>query len=238
MKNKGLAQHHMKRLLLSAAVLFSCLVAFGQREIIKVDWDVIRGIVAEKPDEVRELVKRLSAPTLDATLTYEERIIAFYGQSLLSKGKEWALTDDVMQLFSQGKYEKALAKANEVLAINPLNIRVLDRAGRCVYKLIEAGNTSYTKEDGSLFFNRAMRLFNTIAMTGYGTEEYPFCVTSVDDEYEFMYRYLELYEIDKQSLVGHCDVFTLKETSRYFSDKELYFDATRPLEMLSELFGE
>ena len=62
----------MKRLLLSAAVLFSCLAAFGQREIITVDWDVVKGIVAENPDEVRELVKRLSAPTLDATLTYED----------------------------------------------------------------------------------------------------------------------------------------------------------------------
>lgn len=223
----------MKRLLLSAAVLFSCLAAFGQREIITVDWDVVKGIVAENPDEVRELVKRLSAPTLDATLTYEDRIIAFYGQSLLSNGKERGLVDDAAKLFSQGDYVNALAKAKEALAINPLNIRALDRAGNSIYELIDAGDTSYTKDDGKQFFNRAMRLFNTIAKTGLGNKEYPFCVTSVADEYEFMHNYLELYDFENQALVGHCDVFTLAKTSQYYSDKKLYFDATRPLEMLS-----
>ena len=227
----------MKRLLLSAAVLFSCLAAFGQREIITVDWDVVKGIVSEKPDEVKELVRRLSAPTLDASLTYEDRIIAFYGQSLLSNGSERALVDDAAKLFSQGDYVNALAKAKEALAINPLNIRALDRAGNSIYELIDAGDTSYTKDDGKQFFNRAMRLFNTIAMTGLGNKEYPFCVTSVADEYEFMHNYLELYEFEKQTLVGHCDVFTLNETSEYYSDKELYFDATRPLEMLSQALG-
>ena len=53
-----------------------------------------------------------------------------------------------------------------------------------------------------------------------------------------MHNYLELYEFEKQTLVGHCDVFTLKETSEYYSDKELYFDATRPLEMLSQALGQ
>lgn len=227
----------MKRFLLSATVLFSCLAAFGQREIISVDWNVVKGIVAENPDEVRELVKRLSAPTLDATLTYNDRIIAFYGQSLLSNGKEGALVDDAAKLFSQGDYVNALAKAKEALDINPLNIRALDRAGRSINELIDAGDTSYTKDDGKQYFNRAMRLFNTIAMTGDGSKDYPFCVTSVSDEYDFMNNYLELYEFESQFLVGNCDVFILSETSKYYSNKELYFDATRPLEILTQALG-
>ena len=224
----------MKKLLLSVAVLFSCLAAFGQREIITVDWDNIKEIVAKKPDEVRELVKRLSAPTLDATLTYEDRIIAFYGQSLLSSDKEKDLVYDASKLFSKGDFMNALAKAKEALAINPLNIQALDRAGRSIYELIDAGDKSYTKDDGKQYFNRAMRLFNTIAMTGDGSKDHPFCVTSVADEYEFMHNYLELYDFENQALVGHCDVFTLAKTSQYYSDKKLYFDATRPLEMLSK----
>lgn len=59
------------------------------------DWDVVKDIVREDPDNVRELVSRLSAPTLDTTLTYNDRIIAFYGQSLLSDGREAALVDDM-----------------------------------------------------------------------------------------------------------------------------------------------
>ena len=228
----------MKRALLSLAVLFSCLTAFAQREIITVDWNVIKGIVEEDPDGVRDLVERLSAPKLDTTLTYNDRIIAFYGQALLSKGIERPFVDDASKLYSQEDYVNALAKAKEALAINPLNIRALDRAGRCIYDLIDAGDTTYTKEDGKQYFNRAMRLFNTIATTGLGNEEYPFCVTSIADEYEFMRSYLELYEFESQALVGHCDVFTLTETSRYYSDKKIYFDATLPLEMLSKALGQ
>lgn len=233
----------MKKLLLSVAVLFSCLAAFGQREIIPVDWEVMKRTVAEKPDEVKELVKRLSATTLDTTLTYNDRIIAFYGQALLSNGKEDALVNDASKLFSKGDYVDALAKAKEALAINPLNIRALDRAGRSIYELIDAGDKSYTKDDGKQYFNRAMRLFNTIAMTGLGNKEHPFCITTVADEYDFMNNYLELYEFEEQALIGNCDVFTLKETSQYFSDKNLFFDATLPLERVvraleGRIFGE
>ena len=201
------------------------------------DWSAIKEIVKEDPDEVKDLVVRLSAPQLDTTLTYEDRIIAFYGQSLLSNDREAALVVEVSKLFSKADYKNALVKAREALAINPLNIRALERAGMCIAELIESGDTSYSKDEAKQFFSRAMRLYNTIAMTGLGNEEYPFCVTSVDDEYEFMRNYLELYEYEEQALVGICDVFTLKETSKYYSEKKIYFDATRPLEMLSKSFG-
>lgn len=227
----------MKKLLLSVAVLFSCLAAFGQREIITMDWDVVKGIVKDNPNKVKELVERLSAPTLDTTLTYQDRIIAFYGQSLLSNGKEKTLVDDASKLYSKEDYVNALAKAKDALAINPLNIRALDRAGSSIIGLIAAGDATYTKKDAKQYFNRAMRLFNTIAMTGDGSKNYPFCVTSVSDEYDFMNNYLELYEFESQSLVGNCDVFILSETSKYYSNKELYFDATRPLEMLTQALG-
>jgi len=227
----------MKKLLLSVAVLFSCLAAFGQRDIITMDWDVVKGIVKDNPNKVKELVERLSAPTLDTTLTYQDRIIAFYGQSLLSNGKEKTLVDDASKLYSKEDYVNALAKAKDALAINPLNIRALDRAGSSIIGLIAAGDATYTKKDAKQYFNRAMRLFNTIAMTGDGSKNYPFCVTSVSDEYDFMNNYLELYEFESQSLVGNCDVFILSETSKYYSNKELYFDATRPLEMLTQALG-
>lgn len=201
------------------------------------DWNVVKGIVKDNPNKVKELVERLSAPTLDTTLTYQDRIIAFYGQSLLSNGKEKTLVDDASKLYSKEDYVNALAKAKDALAINPLNIRALDRAGSSIIGLIAAGDATYTKKDAKQYFNRAMRLFNTIAMTGDGSKDYPFCVTSVSDEYDFMNNYLELYEFESQSLVGNCDVFILSETSKYYSNKELYFDATRPLEMLTQALG-
>ncbi len=227
----------MRKIIILISLLLSCVAAFAQRDIIAMDWSAIKEIVKEDPDEVKDLVVRLSAPQLDTTLTYEDRIIAFYGQSLLSNDREAALVVEVSKLFSKADYKNALVKAREALAINPLNIRALERAGMCIAELIESGDTSYSKDEAKQFFSRAMRLYNTIAMTGLGNEEYPFCVTSVDDEYEFMRNYLELYEYEEQALVGICDVFTLKETSEYYSEKKIYFDATRPLEMLSKSFG-
>lgn len=227
----------MKRLFLSIAVLLSYFAAFGQREIISMDWDVVKDIVKEDPDGVKQLVSRLSAPTLDTTLTYNDRIIAFYGQSLISNGREEALVNEVLRLFSKDNYADALVKAREALAINPLNLVALDRAGTSIALMIESGDESYSKDEAKQYFNRAMRIYNTIAMTGIGDEEYPFCVTTVADEYEFMRNYLELYEYKEQALIGTCDVFTLKETSEYYSEKKIYFDATRPLERLSQELG-
>ena len=202
------------------------------------DWDVVKDIVKEAPDDVKQLVSRLSAPTIDTTLTYNDRIIAFYGQSLISNGSEDALVDEVRRLFSDKKYADALVKAREALAINPLNLVALDRAGTSIALMIESGDTSYSKDEAKQFLQQAMRIYNTVAMTGLGNEEYPFCVTTVSDEYEFMRNYLELYEYESQALVGVCDVFTLKETSEYYSDKKIYFDATRPLEMLAKAQGQ
>lgn len=207
-----------------------------QREVIPVDWKEIKAIVKENPDAVRELVSKLCAPKLDATITYKDRIIAFYGQSLLSNGVEQSLADEASKLLSQRRYADALAKAEEALTINPLNLVALDRAGTAMHMLIETGDTSFTRNDVIRYFDVAMRIYDTIAITGLGNEEYPFCVTSVADEYEFMRNYLEIYQIEQQALIGVCDVFTLSQTSEYYSDKELYFDATRPLERLEEVF--
>ena len=227
----------MKRVVLTVAVMLVSLTAFAQMDIIPVDWNSIKEIVSEKPDEVKALVDRLCQPALDTTLTYNDRVIAFFGQAVLSDDKEQALANEVVTLFNKEEYAAALGKAKEALAINPLNIRVLDRAGRCILYMIDGGDESYKEDDAILYFNRAMRLFNTIAITGFGDEEYPFCVTTVADEYEFMQNYLDLYEYESQSLIGHCDVFKLKETSKYYPEKEIWFDATRPLQQLDKLLG-
>lgn len=228
----------MKRVLLSIAVLLSSLTAFAQMEIIPMDWAVIKEIVAEAPEEVRDLAQRLAAPELDTTLTFNDRVIAFYGQSILSDGKESSLVSQVSRLYSQEDYAGALGKAQEALDINPLNIRVLDLAANSAYMLCQAGDTTHTMDEAKLFFHREMRLLNTIAITGVGSEELPFCVTSVADEYDFMQTYLELYEYESQALVGNCDVFTLKTGSKYYEEKTIWFDASRPLELLAKELGQ
>jgi tetratricopeptide (TPR) repeat protein len=206
------------------------------REIFPVDWKKLKKIVKKDSDAVKEAVNRLSEVESDPSLTYQDRILAFYGQALLTNGREQSLADDASRLFSQKDYVNALGKAKEALEINPLNLTALEKAGAAIVMLIEQGDTSFTSDDAMYYFNVAMRIFNTIAATGYGSEEHPFCITSVADEYVFMRNYLEIYRIKQQALVGVCDVFILEETSQYYSEQKIYFDATLPLERLQDLF--
>ena len=53
-----------------------------------------------------------------------------------------------------------------------------------------------------------------------------------------MRYYLDLWEYGTQSLEGMCDVFELSETSKYYQEPKIYFDATLPLESIMKALGE
>ena len=79
----------MKHLYALIFVLFIATnIVAQEREIIPVNWEQIRKEVDKNPQKVKDLVARLSAVNLDTTLTYQDRILAFYGQSFLTKDKE------------------------------------------------------------------------------------------------------------------------------------------------------
>lgn len=106
-----------------------------------------------------------------------------------------------------------------------------------ISEMNKKGDTSHTIAEGQIFYNIVMRIFNTIAYTGYGTKENPFYITKVSDEYAFMRYYLDLWEYGTQSLEGTCDVFELSETSKYYQEPKIYFDATLPLESIMKALG-
>ena len=218
-------------------MLFCGFAAHAQQEIFPVDWKEIRSIVKKDPERVRELVRRLSAPERDTTLTVQERIVAFFGQSLLTNDSEEPKVHDMYEAYRAGRYAEALALAEEVLAINPVHAEALFMAAYAIAGMLESGDESRTRDEGQLFYNRGIRALGAIAWTGNGSEEHPFCVTKVSDEYCFMRYYLELWRYDAQRLVGTCDVFDLTEGSEYYTAPQIWFDASRPLEITSALFG-
>lgn len=226
-----------KTLLLSLLLLFCGFAAHAQQEIFPVDWKEIRSIVKKDPERVRELVRRLSAPERDTTLTVQEKIVAFFGQSLLTNDSEEPKVHDMYEAYRAGRYAEALALAEEVLAINPVHAEALFMAAYAIAGMLESGDESRTRDEGQLFYNRGIRALGAIAWTGNGSEEHPFCVTKVSDEYCFMRYYLELRRYDAQRLVGTCDVFDLTEGSEYYTAPQIWFDASRPLEITSALFG-
>lgn len=209
-----------------------------EREIIPVDWKEVRKVAESDPQRIKDLVVRLSADRIDTTMTWNERILAYYGQSYLTPMTELTEGMDLDKLFSENKYEQCLTEAKEVLKKNPVSLKALWSAAFSISRLLKDSTSHHdvTLEEGQLYFNRMSRIFNTIAVTGDGTKERPFYVTAVSDEYQFMRYYLDLWEIKMQTLSGNCDVIELEKTSKYYSRPQLYFEITRVLEIERSMF--
>ena len=224
----------MKHLYTFVFLLFISTNIFAQeREILPVNWKQIKEEVNKNPQKVKDLVTRLSATKLDTTLTYQDRILAFYGQSFLTNDEEESLKDQMYNQKKKGLLQSSLETAKKILAINPLNLEALNHAGQILYAMANdsTSNSGITKEDAKVYFNRAMRIFNTIAITGDGSSQHPFYVTKVSDEYCFMRFYLDLWEYKMQAATSCCDVITLKGTSKYYNQPQIHFEITRVYEL-------
>lgn len=208
------------------------------RQIKPVDWKEVKKVADNDPQRIRDLVARLSADKIDTTMTWNERVLAYYGQSYLTPNTEMTDCLDQDNLMREGKYEECLAKAKETLKKNPVSLKSLSNAAFAITRMLKDSTNHYdvSKEEGQIYFNRMSRIFNTIASTGAGTEKLPFAVTAVSDEYLFMRYYLNIWEIERQSFTGKYDVFELKETSQYYTDKKMYFDISRIMEIERSMF--
>ena len=229
---------NIKAAILSVLALLCslCATAQYQYQIHPVDWKELKTLVKEEPERVRELVRRISTPQRDTTLTYPDQIIAYFGQSLLTNDSEERLVHAMDQAYSEENYAEALAQAEkEMQAMGDEYVSI--RAAYAIANMREAGDESHAHEEGQGYYSRAIRLLDTIAATGYGSEEHPFHVTKIADEYLFMGHYLELDAFGRQSLVDCCDVFELGKGNRLYPDSVIYFDATRVLELEAAMFG-
>ncbi|MBR5042906.1 MAG: DUF4919 domain-containing protein [Bacteroidales bacterium] len=206
-----------------------------RREIYPVNWKEIKDAAKKRPDEIKALAARLAAPEFDKDLTMQEMILAFYGMGVLSGIAGQDCTREAEKKYQDGDFAGAYKEATAVLEDNCLSLRALLYAGFSCDELAKAGTPV---GDSKEYFSRAIRLFNTIASTGYGDKDHPFCVTTVADEYDFMRYYLNLWKYASQALTSNnCDKFVLSEQSQYYSDKEIYFDATWPFEVTASLFS-
>lgn len=221
----------LKTLFVSLAALLCVATASARSEFCPVKWKKIQSIAQKDPGRIEALAERMTASRPDTTLTMPDRILAFFGQSYLTEDREDPLVREMQKSYQEGCYAEALAKADEVLEINPLNLEALFKAAMSIALMRHHGDETYSQSDGQAYFNRGYFLLETIAATGDGSEEHPFCVTKVSDEYNFMYFYFNLERILSQALVGHCDVFELGEGNEKYSAPKIYFDVTRVLEI-------
>lgn len=220
-------------------LMMSVNVLAQEREMLPVDWNKIRKEVEDNPQRVKDLVSRLSAVSLDTTLTYQDRILAFYGQSFLTNDKEELMVFDMDDQKRQGKLSECIATSKKILDINPLNLKALNTVVFALYTMKKDSTLNdggIMAEDIEQYANRAMRIYNTIAMTGDGSQEHPFYVTKVSDEYSFMRYYLDLWEYKGQAATTCCDIITLAENSDYYQQPTIYFEITRVYELERIMF--
>ena len=217
--------------------------AISQAQIVRVtqpvDWGKVQKVAENDPQHIKDLVARMSANEIDTTMTWNERILAYYGQSYLTPMTELSESITLDKLLKEGKYEECLSRAKELLKENPLSLEALSNAGLSIGMMLEDSTHHHdvTEKEAKEYFTRMFIIFATIARTGDGTSERPFSVTMVSDEYMFMHYHLDIWEFESQYLTGNkCDGFDLKEPSEEYPRKQIFFDVSRVLEIEREMF--
>lgn len=229
----------MRQLLAFIFFLFICgpLHAQDERVIIPVDWEEMQKVADNDPQRIKDLVSRLSANEIDTMMTWNERKLAYFGQSYITPMTELVEGRDLDKLFNEKKYEECLKGAKKLLKKNPVSLKALSNAAFSIASMVKdsANYVNVSIDEGQAYYNRMMMILNTIATTGDGTKENPFYVTAVSDEYLFLHYYLDIWKIESQALVGHCDLLELKKKSDYYDRPQIYFEITRVLEIESGL---
>ncbi len=203
---------------------------------MSVNWDKIKAEVNVNPQHVQQLVDILINVDADTILTAEDKILAVYGRTYLNNGRDMFMELDMSTARNEGKFDVAATLADKVLASNPLNTNAI------VSKIYHFRKLSTTEPDKSWMLSdslkvysvRLSRILDTIFMTGDGSKEHPFSVTTVGDEYNFLYFFLGLLEVNSQMLIDKCDRLVLGKTNDVYSSPEIYFDITRVLEIERE----
>ena len=215
------------------------LYAQEENETISVDWKEVKEVAEKDPQRIRDLVARMASSEVDTTMTWKERILAYYGQSFLKPNLEFTEGRNLDDLFEEGKFEECLVGAKEQLKKNPLSLEALSNAALTISMMLEDSTHHYdvTFDEGKEYFSRMFMILATIANTGDGTKERPFSVTTVSDEYMFMHYYFNIWEFESQFLTSNkCDGFNLKEPNENYSRKQIFFDVSRVLEIEREMF--
>lgn len=227
----------MKKLFALMLLLLSLAVsAQTDKSLMPVDWKKIKVDVEANPQRVKSFVEKFTDVDTEFNLTAEEKILAFYGQTYLSKGRDMIVETDMMKAQKDGKVKEAVTIADKVLAINPLNTNAIRLK---IFHFRKLTNTDpdkawMTSDSTQVYSTRMLRILDTIFLTGDGSKEHPFSVTTVGDEYNFLYFFLGLLEVNSQMLIDKCDRLVLGKTNDVYSSPEIYFDITRVLEIERE----
>ena len=204
----------MKQLLLFATLLIGSLAMHAtdeaEYETYRITWSEISTLVENSPDSIKSLIDR--AALGDTTLRTKELLVAYMGKSFFG-ASPFGESRDARSALNEEKTDSAMVLIEQAIKRNPLSLS--NNYYYVVCALAQNPQISdyqaiQQDENLKLAITRFNLLLSAIYYSGNGSQEYPYKVTCVDDEYTFMSQCLDLPRPTNQSLTkdGH-DMFKL-----------------------------
>ena len=233
----------MKQILLFATLIFGAFAMHAtdeaEYETYRITWSEISALVENNPDSIKSLIDRTALG--DTTLRTKELLVAYMGKSFFG-ASPFSESRDARSALNEEKIDSAMVLIEQAIKRNPLSLSNNYYYVVCALTQnpqISDYQAMQQDENLKLAVARFNLLLEAIYYSGNGSQEYPYKVTCVDDEYTFMSQGLDLPRPTNQSLTkdGH-DMFKLpSHSSTLYSGEEIHFDATRILELEQNLFN-
>lgn len=233
----------MKQLLLFATLIFGAFAMHAtdeaEYETYRITWSEISALVENNPDSIKSLIDRTALG--DTTLRTKELLVAYMGKSFFG-ASPFSESRDARSALNEEKIDSAMVLIEQAIKRNPLSLSNNYYYVVCALTQnpqISDYQAMQQDENLKLAVARFNLLLEAIYYSGNGSQEYPYKVTCVDDEYTFMSQGLDLPRPTNQSLTkdGH-DMFKLPaHSSTLYTGQEIHFDATRILELEQNLFN-
>ena len=233
----------MKQILLFATLIFGAFAMHAtdeaEYETYRITWSEISALVENNPDSIKSLIDR--AVLGDTTLRTKELLVAYMGKSFFG-ASPFSESRDARSALNEDNIDSAMVLIEQAIKRNPLSLSNNYYYVVCALAQnpqISDYQAMQQDENLKLAVARFNLLLEAIYYSGNGSQEYPYKVTCVDDEYTFMSQGLDLPRPTNQSLTkdGH-DMFKLPaHSSTLYTGQEIHFDATRILQLEQNLFN-
>ena len=233
----------MKQILLFATLIFGAFAMHAideaEYETYRITWSEISALVENNPDSIKSLIDRTALG--DTTLRTKELLVAYMGKSFFG-ASPFSESRDARSALNEEKNDSAMVLIEQAIKRNPLSLSNNYYYVVCALTQnpqISDYQAMQQDENLKLAVARFNLLLEAIYYSGNGSQEYPYKVTCVDDEYTFMSQGLDLPHPTNQSLTkdGH-DMFKLPPHSlTRYTGLEIHFDATRILQLEQNLFN-
>lgn len=168
----------------------------------------------------------------DTTLVLGDLLTLYYGAAYRD-GYDGGYDRAVSRREKERDPERAYRRCTEALALHPASPGILGDA------IDLAERTQRPKEEiERLQWRRRMLLWAIYAL-GDGSQEHPYIVMAVSDEYQMMYHLLGVGRVVDQSLVRSADATPCDRIkidgcdTALFNGTEIWFDVSYPIVMLS-----